>query len=333
MISSGARPQALPPIDLVDLPESFAGGVVAIGNFDGVHRGHAALLEAARRIASESRAPALVLTFEPHPRTIFRPDTLVFRVTPLPAKARLLTALGFDGLAVAGFDRVFGDMTAEEFIERVLVARLKLKGVVVGYNFHFGKDRGGTPALLAAAGERRGFGVTVFDKVVGEGGDPISSSEIRDSLSVGDIAGANLRLGYRWFVLGEVVDGDRRGRELGYPTANIRLGEDCRLRHGIYAVRLQRPGGASFDGVASYGRRPTFGGGPTLLEVFLFDFSGDLYGEEVAVSFVEWIRPELSFAGVDELIAAMDRDSAMAREILAKAGQGTALDRRLAEIG
>jgi riboflavin kinase / FMN adenylyltransferase len=322
---------ALAPFTLAELPASLTGGVVAIGNFDGVHRGHAALLSATRRLAGELGAPAVVLTFEPHPRTFFRPETPVFRLTPLPAKARLLSALDFAGVAVATFDRAFSAMTAEEFVRRVLMERLKLKAAVIGYNFHFGNNRGGTPELLTRMGLALGFGVTVFDKIAGEGGEPVSSSEIRESLAEGDIAAANLRLGYRWFVIGEVVSGDRRGRELGFPTANLRLDDDCRLRHGIYAVKMQRADGSVLDGVASYGRRPTFGGGAPLLEVFLFDFSGDLYGETVVVSFVDWIRPELRFSGVEELIAAMNDDSAKAREILTKAGPGTDLDRRLAE--
>jgi riboflavin kinase / FMN adenylyltransferase len=330
---SGDRLPALQPYDLAELPAEFSGGVVAVGNFDGLHRGHAALLDATRRTAADLGAPALVLTFEPHPRTLFRPETPVFRLTPRAAKARLLKALELDGIAVATFDRAFAAMAAEEFVERILVGRLKLKAAVVGFNFHFGRGRAGTPSTLAAAGQRLGFGVTVFDRISGEAGEPLSSSAIRESLAEGDVAGASRRLGYRWFVLGEVVAGDRRGRELGFPTANIRLGDDCRLRHGIYAVRLQRPGGAILDGVASYGRRPTFGGGPPILEVFLFDFSGDLYGEEDAVAFVDWIRPERAFSGAGELVAAMGRDSAEARAILAAAGPGTALDAALADNG
>ena len=327
---SGARLPALQPYDLADLPAELTGGVVAVGNFDGMHQGHAALLAAASRAASEAGVPAVVLTFEPHPRTLFRPETPVFRLTPLSAKARLLKALGLDGLTVATFDRAFAAIAAEVFVERILVGRLNLKAAVVGFNFHFGKGRAGTPAVLAEAGRRLGFAVTVFDEISGEAGEPVSSSAIRESLAEGDVAGANRKLGYRWFVLGEVVEGDRRGRELGFPTANIRLGDDCRLRHGIYAVRLQRAGGSILAGVASYGRRPTFGGGPPILEVFLFDFSGDLYGEEVAVAFVDWIRPELTFAGAAELVAAMNGDSVRAREILATAGPGSALDMALA---
>lgn len=329
----GARLPALQPHDLGDVPAALTGGVVAVGNFDGMHRGHAALLADARASAVRQGVPSVVLTFEPHPRTVFRPDAPVFRLTPLPAKARLLDALGIDGLVVAHFDRTFSAVPAEAFVEEVLVGRLRLKGAVVGDDFHFGKGRAGSPALLADAGKRLGFAVTTFGRVRDESGESFSSSAIRENLAAGDVAAAKRRLGYRWFVVGEVVPGDRRGRELGFPTANIRLGTDCRLRHGIYAVRLQRADGTIWDGVASYGRRPTFGDGPPLLEVFLFGFAGDLYGEEVAVTFLGWIRPELKFAGVEGLVSAMDRDSAEARQILAAAGPGSPLDEALAGLG
>lgn len=325
-MTSGARLEALSPSPLDAVPPALTGGFVAIGNFDGMHRGHVALLEETRREASAAGAPAVVLTFEPHPRTVFRPETPVFRLTPLPAKARLLKALGFDGLVVATFDRVFSSLGPSEFVTDVLVRRVGVKAVVVGYNFHFGKARAGTPAMLADVGPRHGFIVTVIPEVLGEGGHKVSSSAIRDSLAAGNVAGANRDLGYRWFVTGTVVSGDRRGRELGYPTANIVLGDDCRLRHGIYAVTLQRPGGARLSGVASYGRRPTFGGGAPLLEVHAFDFWGDLYGEEVAVVFHDWIRAEQTFESAEALIEAMDADSARARGILADRDPDSALD-------
>ena len=332
-MSSGARLPALVPYELANLPAELIGGVIAVGNFDGVHRGHAALLGAARAAAALRGVPCVVLTFEPHPRSVLRPDTPVFRLTPLPAKARLLKALGVDGLIVAHFDRAFSAIPAEAFIAEILVGRLKLKEAIVGHDFHFGKGRAGTPALLADAGARLGFAVTAFGGVSDESGELYSSRAIRKSLENGDVAAANRRLGYRWFAVGEVVAGDRRGRELGYPTANLTLPPDCRLRHGIYAVRVQRPDGAIFDGVASYGRRPTFGDGPPLLEAHLFGFSGDLYGQEIAVAFVGWIRPELKFASVADLVAEMDRDSAEARRILAGAVPESALDKALAKPG
>ena len=331
-MTSGARLPALLPHDLDHVPGALTGGVVAIGNFDGVHRGHRLLLDATVRDARKLAVPSVVLTFEPHPRTVFRPETPVFRLTPPRAKARLLAALGLDGLVVASFDRAFSSLPADAFVEDVLVARLKPKAAVVGFNFHYGKGRGGTPALFAEAGRRFGFAVDALDKVSEASGEPVSSTVIREDLANGAIAAANARLGYRWFVVGEVVRGDQRGRDLGYPTANLRLGADCRLRHGIYAVRVQRADGSLHDGVASYGRRPTFDDGAPLLEVFLFDFSGDLYGEELAVAFLGWIRPEVKFDSVAALVAAMDGDSAKARAILAAAGPGSPLDEALARL-
>ncbi len=330
---SGARRKALTPFALDSVPATLTGGAVAVGNFDGMHPGHVALLEATRSEAARLGAPALVLTFEPHPRTVFRPDSPVFRLTPLPAKARLLRALAIDGLVVAHFDRTFSTVTADAFVDDILVGRLKLAAAVVGYNFHFGKGRAGTPAMLTAAGERLGFAVSVVDEVAGNDASPIASTVIREALASGDVTGANRLLGFRWFVMGAVVAGDRRGHALGYPTANLRLGADCRLRHGIYAVRLQRTDGAILDGVANFGRRPTFDNGPPLLEVFLFDFSDDLYGEEVVVTFFGWIRPEEKFPSAADLTAAMDADCQQARAILADAGPGSALDQALAAVG
>jgi riboflavin kinase/FMN adenylyltransferase len=321
--------RSLIPVALDAVPATLTGGVVAVGSFDGMHAGHRVLLDRTRAEAERLGGPAVVLTFEPHPRTVLRPDTPVFRLTPLAAKARLLAALGIDGLVVAAFDRAFAAHTAQQFVEETLIGQLRLKGAVVGYNFHFGKGRAGSPAMLAEAGERAGFAVTVVEEVSEEGGETVSSTAIRGDLAAGEIGVANRRLGYRWFVIGKVIPGDRRGRELGFPTANLRLEADCRLRHGIYAVRLERADGTLLDGVASYGRRPTFDDGPPLLEVHAFDFAGDLYGETVTVSFVAWIRPEVKFASVPELVAAIGEDCAAAKALLREAGPGTALDRAL----
>jgi riboflavin kinase/FMN adenylyltransferase len=230
---SGARLKALTPFPVDSVPAALTGGVVAVGNFDGMHPGHIALLEAARAEAGGLGVPALVLTFEPHPRTVFRPQEPVFRLTPLPAKARLLKALAIDGLVVAHFDRTFSAMTADAFIDTILVGRLKLAAAVVGFNFHFGKGRAGTPTMLADAGKRLGFSVTVINEVTGDDATALASTDVREALAAGDIALANRLLGYRWFVMGEVVAGARRGGALGYPTANLQLGADCRLRHGV----------------------------------------------------------------------------------------------------
>ncbi len=331
-MTSNDRP-ALEPVPVDRIPDSLRGGVVAVGNFDGVHRGHAALLERARADAGRLHVPAVALTFEPHPRTFFRPETPVFRLTAVNAKARLLAALGVDGLVLATFDKAFASKTAEEFVTAILRDRLALKAAVVGYDFHFGKGRSGTPDVLSAAGQRLGFSVDVVKPVGDADGTLFASTDIRAALGEGDIARANRLLGYRWFVIGTVAEGERRGRELGFPTANLRLAPDCGLAHGIYAVQVRTADDAEHDGVASYGRRPTFDNGPPLLEVNLFDFAGDLYGKTLAVSFLAWLRPEKKFASVDALIAAMHEDSAAARAIQAAAGPGSDLDRALARIG
>ena len=294
-----------PSFTLAGVPPELTGAVLVIGNFDGVHRGHVALLQSATATAARLGVKVVAVTFEPHPRTFFRPEIPLFRLTPLAAKERLLAALGVDGVVVIPFDERLAGLSAEAFVAEIVVERLRAAAVVVGYNFHFGSGRSGSPAFLVDAGVRFGFPVSIVGSVADEGGIPFSATRIRAALEAGDIADANRMLGYRWFVIGAVTGGERRGRELGFPTANIRLGADCRLRHGIYAVRVRRAAGTVVDGVASFGRRPTFDNGAPLLEVYLFDFTGDLYGEELAVSFVAWIRPEERFAGVDALVERM----------------------------
>jgi riboflavin kinase/FMN adenylyltransferase len=324
-----ARPSRLSPHLIDDVPPGLQGGIVAIGNFDGVHRGHAELLRIAVAAARARGIRAVVLTFEPHPRTLFKPDTPVFRLTPLAEKTCLVAALGIDGVVVIPFDRSFSTIPAEAFIATFLVERLAIVGAVVGDDFHFGKGRGGSARSLKVAGDALGFPVEIVARVAEASAAPITSSEIREALAGGNIARANALLGHRWFVTGEVIAGDRRGRELGFPTANMRLAPDCRLRQGIYAVRFGRADGTVFAGVASYGRRPTFDNGPPLLETFAFDFSGDLYGETVTVTFLDWIRPEERFETVAALIGAMNRDAETARKVNAAAGPGNAIDRAI----
>jgi riboflavin kinase / FMN adenylyltransferase len=292
-------------------------GVFALGNFDGVHRGHRAVIAAAKARAGAVRVPAAVLTFEPHPRAFFRPDEPLFRLTDETAKLRLLAATGLDGVLVMTFDAALARVTAQDFVDRILVDRLAVSGVVVGYNFHFGKERAGSPEFLAAQGVRRGFAVDVAPAFTHRG-RPVSSGPIRAALIAGDVAEAAELLGFPWFVTGTVIAGDKRGRELGYPTANLALDPACGLRHGIYAVRVGL-GAKRYDGVASFGRRPTFDNGAVLLEVFLFDYSGDLYGRAIDVAFIGWIREEMKFATVDDLVRRMDEDSGSARAMLAAA--------------
>jgi riboflavin kinase/FMN adenylyltransferase len=291
--------------------------VVAIGNFDGVHRGHRAVIGTAVERAREARRPSALLTFEPHPRSFFRPDEPSFQLTSEAAKLRLLAATDLDGAVVLTFNAAMAGLSAEAFVERILMDRLAVTGTVVGFNFHFGKDRRGTPDFLVAQGARHGFSVDVVPPFQ-HNGRRVSSGAVRDALAAGHIAEATDLLGYPWFVTAQVVHGDKRGRTLGYPTANLRLGAECGLKHGIYAVRVGL-GDARYDAVASFGRRPMFDNGAVLLEIFLFDFSGDLYGAALDVAFIAWIRPEMTFDNVDDLIRRMDQDSSSARLALARA--------------
>lgn len=302
--------------DLADFPPELRGGVVAIGNFDGVHRGHRAVLDAALSLGQGSNRPVYAMTFEPHPRTLFNPDAPVFRLSPAQQKADLLRAAGLRGVLELPFTRDFAGMEAEDFVRDILIDRLKITHAVTGYDFHFGKARKGTPAFLSASGEHHDFGVTIVAAQNDEGDGVISSSRIRAALAEGDLAHANGLLGYRWFVDAPVQHGDKRGRNLGYPTANLRLAEGCPLKHGIYAVRV-RIGESWHDGVASYGRRPTFDNGAALLEVHVFDLQADLYDKVMRVHLISYLRGEQKFDSADALVTQMNQDSAEARAALA----------------
>jgi riboflavin kinase/FMN adenylyltransferase len=302
------------------VPPSLAGAVVAVGNFDGVHRGHQHLIAVAEAQARENGGPAAVMTFEPHPQAFFRPDVPHFRLTPDPVKLAVLERLGLDGVFVRRFDAALAAMSAADFVMGLMARELGVRGVVAGHDFHFGRGREGTPAVLRDLCARAGLSCTIVS-VVEEHGAPVSSSAIRAALGEGDIATANELLGYRWFVGGEVRHGDKRGRTLGFPTANIALDPACGLRHGIYAVRAALAPGDVRHGVASFGRRPTFDDGAPLLEVYLFDFAGDLYGRSLEVEFAGFVRPEERFDSAEALVARMNEDAREARDIL-RAGQG-----------
>ena len=297
---------------------ALRGAVLAMGNFDGVHRGHQAVIAAAIARARGLGQPAGVLTFEPHPRDFFNPGEPLFRLTDEAAKLRLLAANGLDGTVVLTFDAALASLTAEDFVARILVGRFAVSGVVIGFNFHFGKNRTGSPDFLAAQGRKYGFAVDVVAPFE-LNGRPVSSGPIRDALAAARLDDAAALLGFPWFVSGEVRHGDKRGRELGFPTANLSLDAACGLRHGVYAVRVGL-GDRRYDGVANFGRRPMFDSGVVLLEVFLFDFAGDLYGRRIDVAFIEWIRDEAAFGSVDELVRAMNDDAAKARAALKRAG-------------
>jgi len=294
------------------------GTVVAMGNFDGVHLGHRAVIQAALQMAHSHGRPAVAVTFEPHPRRFFSPNTPQFRLTDEAAKLRLLAGTGLAGAVVMTFDKMRAGTSAQDFIHHDLIERLGISGIAVGYDFHFGKGRVGSPSLLVNEAPRLGIEVDVQPHIDIEE-RPVSSSAIRMALAEGQIDDATRMLDGPWFVTGEVMHGEKRGRDLGFPTANIRLDANCGLRHGIYAVRVGRGQGKDqvrFDGVASFGRRPTFDNGAPLLEVFLFDFKGDLYGSVLDVAFIGFIREELKFDNVDALIVQMNDDSARARAML-----------------
>ncbi len=299
-------------------PEGLQGAVAAIGNFDGVHRGHSAVIKRAEALAHRLGRPCVVVTFEPHPSDFFLGANTIFRLSPSATKAVALERLGVDGMIVLRFDAALASLSPEAFVRDLLSARLGLAAVVAGYDFHFGKNRAGTPAFLAEAGKRHGLIVEIVERIAAdESGsiEAVSSTATRAALESGDVARAATLLGHPYFVIGEVIHGDKRGAGLGFPTANLRLDPSNRLRRGIYAVTV-RIGETIYGGVASFGRRPTFDNGPPLLEVFVFDFSGDLYGRTIEVDFHRFIRGEEKFASVEELKKAMKRDEAAARAIL-----------------
>jgi riboflavin kinase/FMN adenylyltransferase len=293
------------------------GAVVAIGNFDGVHRGHRAVIAAALARARMLERPAAALTFEPHPRSFFAPHETVFRLTDRRAKLRLFAGAGLDGAIVLAFDAALASLSAHDFISDILVGRFAVSGVAIGFDFHFGAHRAGSPDYLSGEGTKLGFAVDVVPRFE-HAGRVVRSGLIRAALGAGSIGEANDLLGYPWFVSGEVIHGDKRGRTLGFPTANLRLDPACELAHGIYAVRVGVDG-RRYDGVASFGRRPMFDQGTVLLEAFLFDFAGDLYGKVIDTAFIDWIRPEHHFNSVNELIERMNEDCRAARTALARA--------------
>lgn len=301
------------------------GAVAAIGNFDGVHLGHRAVIGEAARIAGDLHAPLAVLTFEPHPRAFFQPDAAPFRLTTSEGRAARLEALGVDLLFELPFDDGFAHVTAEAFVDEVLHAALGLRHVVVGYDFNFGHRRRGTPDMLVERAGHRGFGATKVAAVHESDGAVYSSSRIRQCLAEGDPRGAASLLGEPWEVAGTVEEGDRRGRTIGFPTANLRLGPLMCPRLGVYAVRAALEEGAGpggeraggwMAGVANLGVRPTVNDRGVLLEVHLFDRAVELYGRRLRVRLVDFIRPERKFGGLDELKAQIAADAARAREIL-----------------
>jgi riboflavin kinase / FMN adenylyltransferase len=299
-----------------EVPKRLKGASLAIGTFDGVHRGHRAVLDAAKAKA-EGGAPMGAMVFEPYPRKYFQPQKPFFRLSTLPQKLQLLSDYGCDFTAVIPFDKTLADLPAPEFVQQVLVESFAIRHASVGYNFYFGKGRGGNPGVLAEQGRIHGFGVTMVD-AQGHEGDMFSSTRIREMLAEGDVAGAAEILGHWWRISGVIEGGAGRGKVMGYPTANIRLDEGVTLMHGIYAVNAYMDG-KKLKGAAYLGTRPTFDAGLPMLEIFFFDFEGDLYGKSMEVEFIAFIRHDLKFRSMEALAVQIADDCAKAEDILARA--------------
>ncbi len=298
------------------------GGVVAIGNFDGLHRGHQQLLEVAKAEANRANVPWGLLTFEPHPRTHFRPQDPVFRLTPAALKSRLAKAFGAQFMDSLDFNEALASSPPDDFIKTHLVDDLAVSHVVTGYDFHFGKGRKGTSDTLRAMGQKYGFGVTVVDQVTddGDGHAPFGSSSVRSALRRGHVKEAAHELGYNWIIMGEVVHGDQRGRTIGFPTANIIVESGVEPFRGIYACEVRdaaaKAGTPPWIGAGYFGDRPTFNTNRTFLEVYLLDQDLDLYGKTLMVSFIDMIRGDKTFASVADLITQMKSDCDVARRLV-----------------
>jgi riboflavin kinase / FMN adenylyltransferase len=302
------------------MPEETRGAVLAVGNFDGVHRGHLAVLAAARKIAGDTQAPFGALTFEPHPRVFLKPQSSHFNLSSSALKQILMAALGLDVLVAASFNSEFAALSARQFAKQVLVENLKVSHIVTGPNFYFGKGREGDISTLKSLGGELGFGVEIVHQVVSDDNKAFSSTAVRDCLKQGDVRSAADILGHWWQVLGTVVEGDKRGRTIGFPTANITLDADVKPKFGVYVVRARvmgRERGRIMSGVANLGLRPTFARDNAVMEVNLFDFDGDLYGQTLLVDMISFIRPEQKFDGIEALKAQITNDAATARAVLA----------------
>jgi riboflavin kinase/FMN adenylyltransferase len=296
-------------------PAHLRGGVIALGNFDGFHRGHQAVVARAVAQARAEGRPAIVATFDPHPAAYFRPDSAPFRLTTILQRARLFAEAGADATLVLGFDAVMAALTPEQFVANHLVARYGAGGIVTGADFTFGKARAGTPEVLAALGRAHGLTIETVDPVADADG-PISSSRIRAALQAGDCDTATRLLTRPFAIAGAVVHGDKLGRTIGYPTANIEMGDYLRPRYGIYAVRGVLADGRMVEGAANLGIRPSFDPPKELLEPYFFDFSGDLYGQVIEVALVRFLRPEAKFDTLEALMAQMAQDCDEARRVL-----------------
>lgn len=299
------------------LSDAERGSAVAVGAFDGVHRGHQAVIAEARAAAERLGVPLGVVSFDPHPRRWFQPDAAPFRLMTADQIAEALAPLGVDTLYLLPFDGEMAGMGDADFAEHVLAQGLGIRHAAVGFDFTFGKGRSGSPEALRAYGQRLGFGVSVAQRIDDADGLKLSSSAVREALKAGDMARAAAILGRPFAIRGPVIHGDKRGRTIGVPTANIHLGDYMRPAYGVYAIRARLEDGRTLDGVANLGVRPMYALETPLLEAWLFDFDGDLYGQALDVQLIAWLRGEQAFDGLEALKAQIDRDAAAARAALA----------------
>jgi len=305
-----------------NLPAELKGAAVALGAFDGVHRGHQAVIGRAREAAQAMGAPLAVVSFDPHPRRWFQPDAAPFRLMTADQMARALGDLGVETLYLLPFDAGMAAMSHERFAEEVLADGLGIRHAAVGFDFTFGKGRTGSPEALHTFGERLGFTVWTVDRIDDAGGLKLSSSAVREALNAGDMARGAAILGRPFAIEGQVIHGDKRGRTIGVPTANVPLGDYMRPAFGVYATSTRLANGRILEGVANLGMRPMWQLEEPLLEVWLFDFDGDLYGQTIETELVAFLRPEMSFDGLEALKAQIEVDAAAAREALANAPRG-----------
>ena len=297
-----------------DVPAQAKGAVLAIGNFDGVHRGHQVVLGRARDLAKKSGRRSGAVVFEPHPREFFAPDQPFFRLTPLPVKLELLAALGLDETFVINFDAELSSMSGETFAKEVIAQGLGASHVVVGYDFTYGKGRTGSPGELKVLGTKLGFDVDIVEPVASDG-VVFSSIKVREHLRRGELEKAAEQLGYWWRVRGKVEHGAGRGKGLGFPTANLALAPGQDIAHGIYAMRVRHKG-KRYQAAGYVGPSPTFGGVRPAIEVYLLNFDGNLYGEEIEVEFMAHLRPDATFANGEELAAQIQEDIRKAQALL-----------------
>ena len=298
------------------IPDALRGAIVALGNFDGFHLGHQAVVGRAVQRGAHERRPVIVATFDPHPVRWFKPDTPPFRLTSLDQRERLFAQAGADAMMIFTFDGELAATSAEGFVGGLLAKHIGAAGVVTGDDFTFGKGRAGNAGTLAELGKAHGIAAETVAPVLLDG-EPVSSSRVRAALVGGDPGGATRLLTRPFAIAGVVGHGDKRGRTLGYPTANVPLGPYLRPRYGIYAVRVRLEDGSEHDGVANLGIRPSFDPPVEMLETYLFDWSGDLYDRTIEVALVAFLRPEAKFDDLAALVKQMDADSAEARAVLA----------------